>query len=137
VVVDTSALLAILFEERHGPWCAEQMAEAAGGDVVMSTVNLAETLILVADRRPGALRAVEEQVVSSGAIRFVPPDAAQAQAAAAARLRFPLNLGDCFAYALAVAEDAPILTLDRDFLATGHALLIPKPFPRRPRPRRP
>jgi ribonuclease VapC len=134
VVVDTSALLAILFDEPHGAWCAERMAEAAG-DVVMSTVNLAETLILVADRRPGALKAVEEHVVSSGAIRFVPPDAAQARAAASARLRFPLNLGDCFAYALALAEKTPILTLDRDFLATGHPLLMPKPFPRRPRRR--
>ena len=133
MVVDTSALLAILFDGPRGPWCAERMAEAAG-DVAMSTVNLAETLIFVRDRKPGALKAVEEQVVSSGAIRFVPPDTAQAQAAAAARTRFPLNLGDSFAYALAVTEDAPILTLDRDFLATGHPLLIPKPSPRR-RPR--
>ena len=132
MVVDTSALLAILFDERHAAWCAERMADAAG-DLVMSTVNLAETLILVADRRPEALRTVEEQIVSSGAIRFVPPDAAQAQVAATARLRFPLNLGDCFAYALAVAENAPILTLDRDFLATGHPVLIPKRTPRRSR----
>ncbi len=136
MVVDTSALLAILFDEPHAAWCAERMAEAAG-DVAMSTVNLAETLILVADRRPGAVRAIEETLVESGAIRFVPPDAAQARAAAAARLRFPLNLGDCFAYALAVAESAELLTLDRDFLATGHPLLMPKPSPRRPRPRRP
>lgn len=133
MVVDTSALLAILFDEPHGAWCADRMAEAKG-DVVMSTVNLAETLILIADRRPGAMKTVEEEVVSSGAIRFVPPDAEQARAAAAARIRFPLNLGDCFAYALALAEDAPILTLDRDFLATGHPLVMPKPSPRR-RPR--
>ena len=131
MVVDTSALLAVLFDEPHAAWCAEKMAEAAG-DVVMSTVNLAEALILVADRRPGALRSVEAQIVSSGAIRFVAPDAAQARAAAAARLRFPLNLGDCFAYALAVAENTPILTLDRDFLATGHPVLIPTRRPSRP-----
>jgi ribonuclease VapC len=108
------------------------MSEAQG-DLSMSTVNLAETLILVGDRRPGALRDVEEQIISTGAIRFVPPDAAQARTAAAARLRFPLNLGDCFAYALAVAEKTPILTLDRDFLATGHAVLIPKRRPPRTR----
>jgi ribonuclease VapC len=134
VVVDTSALLAILFDEPPAGWCAERMAEAAG-DVVMSTVNLAETLNLVADRRPGGLRAVEEKVVSSGAIRFVAPDAAQARSAAAARLRFPLNLGDCFAYALAIAENSPILTLDRNFLATGHPLVLPKRA-HRPPPRR-
>jgi uncharacterized protein with PIN domain len=103
------------------------------GDVVMSTVNLGETLILVADRRPGAVRAVEEEIVESGAIRFIAPDTAQARTAAAASLRFPLNLGDCFAYALAVAENVPILTLDRDFLATGHPVLYPRRRPRRPK----
>ena len=36
--------------------------------------------------------------------------------AVAARLRWPLNLGDCFAYALAIREESPILTLDEDFL---------------------
>ncbi len=134
-MVDTSALLAILLDEPHAAWCAERMSEAAG-DLAMSTVNLAETLVLVADRHPAALQAVEEEVVSSGAIRFVPPDTAQARAAAAARLRFPLNLGDCFAYALAVAEKTPLLTLDRDLLATGHPVLTPKRSPSSPRSRR-
>lgn len=40
-----------------------------------------------------------------------------ADIAARARLTFPLNLGDCFAYALARAEQCPILTLDEDFRA--------------------
>ena len=41
------------------------------------------------------------------------------------RLIFPLNLGDCFAYALAVAQDSPILTLDADFRAVDRPVIRP------------
>ena len=53
-------------------------------------------------------------MLASG-IRFVPPTIEDARHAAHARLHFPLNLGDCFAYALSVSQDAAILTLDDDF----------------------
>ena len=50
----------------------------------------------------------------------------QACAAASARHEFrTLNLGDCFAYALATSEQVPILTLDADFLTTGHDVVHP------------
>jgi uncharacterized protein with PIN domain len=80
----------------------------------MSTVNLAEALILIRDRQPALADDLESRLLTSG-IRFVAPDTSQARTAARARVRFPLNLGDCFVYALAVAEACPILTLDRDF----------------------
>ena len=67
--------------------------------------------------------------VASG-IRFVPPDVQQARTAAEARLDLrALNLGDCFAYALAVAEGLPILTLDADFLTTEHQVVHPNNTP--------
>ena len=44
---------------------------------------------------------------------------------AAARLRYPLNLGDCFAYALSAAENCPILTLDSDFQKCDRPILFP------------
>lgn len=80
----------------------------------MSTVNLTETLIRLQDRQPHLRAEISERLLTSG-IRFVPPDVQQAQIAASARLRLPLNLGDCFAYALATVEGCPILPLDRDF----------------------
>lgn len=49
----------------------------------------------------------------------------QARVAAEARLRFPLNLGDCFAYALAKVERQAILTLDSDFRCLDVAVVIP------------
>ncbi|HEX3557202.1 MAG TPA: type II toxin-antitoxin system VapC family toxin [Thermoanaerobaculia bacterium] len=35
----------------------------------------------------------------------MPPDVEQARIVAEARFRYPLNLGDCFAYALAIIEN--------------------------------
>jgi ribonuclease VapC len=124
MVVDTSALLAILFEEPGAQWAAEQLDKHAR-ELRMSTVNLAETLIRLRDRQPQLADGLEEQVLSAG-IRFVPPDTEQARVAAAARLRFPLNLGDCFAYALAVTEGVPILTLDDDFRRLDYPVLLPE-----------
>lgn len=42
-----------------------------------------------------------------------------------ARLRYPLNLGDCFAYALAKDEDRTLLTLDRDFRRSDLRVILP------------
>jgi ribonuclease VapC len=116
VVVDTSALLAVLFDEPDGPSIAREL-DAHARDLVMSTVNLAETLILVRDRQPTLYSSLERRILESP-IRFVAPDVAQARIASEARIRFPLNLGDCFAYALASVENLPVLTLDADFRKT-------------------
>lgn len=125
MVVDTSALLAIYFAEEHGEWAAQKLVEH-GTELVMSTVNLTETLIRLRDRQPRLAEEIEETLLTSG-IRFVAPDDEQARVAAEARLRYPLNLGDCFAYALAVAEDCAILAVDRDFRALGRPVITPPP----------
>jgi hypothetical protein len=48
-----------------------------------------------------------------------------ARRAADARLRFPLNLGDCFAYALARSEGCGILSLDAGFRRTDVPVTAP------------
>jgi uncharacterized protein with PIN domain len=63
--------------------------------------------------------------VRRGHPRLPPPDAEHARQAARARNRFPINLGDCFAYALAVQRGAPLLTLDRGFRKTDLTLILP------------
>ena len=123
MIVDTSVILAILFEEPQAQWVAQQLNSNAG-QLCMSTVNLAETLILLRDRQPTLYDELEEDLLTSG-IRFVPPDISQSKIAAQARLRYPLNLGDCFVYALSVAEDRPILTLDQDFRVTDRPVILP------------
>jgi uncharacterized protein with PIN domain len=78
----------------------------------------------VRDRQPQFFEQIEMELLNSG-IRFVPPDVQQARIAAEARLRYPLNLGDCFAYALPVVEDLPILAVDRDFRSTDRPAMSP------------
>lgn len=129
MVVDTSALLAVLFDEPEAAWAISQLNQH-GSDLRMSTVNLTETLIILQDRQPQLFEELEARLYDTG-IRFVPPDVAQAQIAADARHRYPLNLGDCFAYALAVAEGCPLLAKDRDFRKVDIRVISPPtdPFP--------
>jgi uncharacterized protein with PIN domain len=91
---------------------------------MMSTVNLTECLIRLYDRHKAEADEYERRLLTSS-IDFIAPDAAQSVLAARARLAYPLNFGDCFAYALAKPESATLLTLDRDFRATDVSLLLP------------
>lgn len=123
MVVDTSVILAIFFKEKHSHWAIEQLNQHAHS-LRMSTVNLTETLIHLQDRQPQLFSSLEEKLLHSG-IRFVAPTIEQSRIAAQARIKFPLNLGDCFVYALAIHENCPILTLDKDFRALDHAIVYP------------
>ena len=119
MVIDTSALLAVFFNEVHGTWVAENLSKNSSS-LRMSTVNLDETLILVKDRQPQEADTIEN-LIQESSIRFVPPSYQQAKIASMARLKYPLNLGGCFAYALCKDEGAPLLTLDSDFKKTEPA----------------
>lgn len=124
MVVDTPILLAVFFNEEHGAWAVRQL-EKNKLSLRMSTVNLAETLILIKDRQPQLFEEIKDKIYASS-IRFVPPPQTQAEIAAIARLKYPLNLGDCFAYALAKEENCPVLTLDKDFQKVDIPVILPK-----------
>lgn len=123
MVIDTSVILAIFFKEQHHEWAVEQMNSHAN-ELRMSTVNLTEVLIHLKDQQPQLYSKLEDEILFNG-IRFVSPDVSQAKFAAEARMKYPLNLGDCFAYALAVQENCPLLTLDKDFRSLPHSVVIP------------
>ncbi len=122
MILDTSAILALLFDEPHAKWVADQLSLAP--DVHMSTVNLAECLIHLYDRKPAQSDPLVRRFTAMN-IQFVAPDRAQAEPAARARLRFPINFGDCFAYALAKTQNVLLLTLDRDFRSTDIQVMLP------------
>jgi ribonuclease VapC len=124
LVVDTSILLSVLFNEKWCSWATDQLLTNQP-HLRMSIVNYAEALILIADRQPKRFEEVREAIEAS-LIRLVPPTPRHAEIAASARLRYPLNLGDCFAYALAKDEDCPLLTLDRDFRRCDIAIVLPR-----------
>lgn len=130
LILDTSALLAVLFDEPRGADMLALMVDS--GSLAMSTVNLCETLILAADRRQVEVAEVLERIQAFD-IEQVAPDGEMAALAAMARLNLPLNFGDCFAYALAKSRDQPLLTLDADFARTDVKLADAR---KRKRPRK-
>ena len=82
MVVDTSILLAIFFNEKSGPWAADQLQQNRR-DLQMSTVNYAEALILIQDRQPHLFAEIREAIEASS-IRLVAPTSDHAETAAAA-----------------------------------------------------
>jgi uncharacterized protein with PIN domain len=124
MVVDTSIILAVFFNEERGYWAAKKMTEHAA-DLRMSTVSLTEVLIKLEDRQPQQFALLRKKLLDSN-IRFVAPNLEQAELAAKYRLRYPLNLGDCFVVALAKKEGCPILTLDKDFTGVDAQVVMPE-----------
>ena len=122
MIVDTSAILAILFGESD----AERYEKAiAGANCRMSVASLLEAAIVIENR--GGLEAGGEldALVEKAGIELMPVTAEQAQAARLAWRRFGkgnhpagLNFGDCFAYALANLSGEPLLFKGEDFSLT-------------------
>jgi len=113
VVVDTSAILAILLGEEHAGVVADVLAESRTRPSV-SPVNYVESLILLADRKGISIDRAQEAVASLK-LEILSITTQECVAAAEARLRFPLNLGDCFAYAAAKERNVSLLAVDSDF----------------------
>jgi ribonuclease VapC len=124
IVVDSSALLAILFEEPEKQ--NFQNVIASDDRCVMSAVNAHETATVLRLRH--GLPAVERlwQLLADSEIEIVPFDAVQVRAAAVAfnlygkgiNPKARLNLSDCAAYALAKTLNAPLLFKGDDFTQT-------------------
>ena len=119
IVVDTSALMAILLGQPGGRDCAECLASHV--DVAIAAGTLAECLIVAARR---GVRDAMERLVEDLGLEVVATTAASARSIADAYQRWGkgvhpagLNYGDCFAYALASERGCPLLYLGNDF---GH-----------------
>lgn len=107
-VYDSSALLAILLDEPGADIAAANIADA-----MMSTVNVAEIYSRVADKGIPVEKA-ERFLVGKG-VRFVDFDAELARAAGAMRAEtrnYGLSIGDRACIALAIRENATVLTAD-------------------------
>ncbi len=120
IVVDTSALLAVILNEPSGRAC--KGALAAESQVTISAGTLAEAL-LVAGRR--GFRAELENLVGQLGLEVDPVSAAAAARVADAYGRWgrgagtaSLNFGDCFAYEAAKTRGCPLLYVGDDFAKT-------------------
>ena len=131
IVVDSSAVIAIFRQEHDADHIARRIA--TDDDPVMSAANLVETSIVLRGLKDvSAMRAERwlDDFIEVAGIRIEPVTADQADAARAAHLQFgkgtghraALNYGDCFAYALAKAMEAPVLCKRNDFRLTDIAI---------------
>ena len=122
MVVDPSALIAILFDEPEKPAFASAIDAAA--DPKVSAVTRVEAMMVYLGRRQSDPADVIALVDILG-LKTIDVDRAQADKALDAFTRFGkgrhparLNLGDCFAYALAATLSEPLLFKGGDFLKT-------------------
>ena len=123
MVIDTSALLAVLLQESD----AERVAQAidAGSPRLLSAASLLEASIVIESRKGEAGGRELDLLVYRAGIEVVAVDQNQAETARAAWRRFGkgrhpagLNYGDCFAYALANSHRLPLLFRGNDFSQT-------------------
>ena len=123
MIVDASALLAILFGEPDAGRHEDAMASAV--PLRMSVANVLEASIVV-ERRGGVTAAHElDTLLERAEVELVPVTVEQLEAARRAWRRFgkgnhpaALNFGDCFAYALARTTGEPLLFKGEDFART-------------------
>ena len=120
MVLDTSALVAVLLAEPERERFIELLAEAH--DPLISAATLVEASIVMLAKTGDAGVADLDELLAAAGVRCVAVDAAQAQIARDAFSRFGkgrapggLNFGDCFSYALAKATDRPLLFKGGDF----------------------
>ncbi len=120
IVVDTSALMAILLGEPEAEACVAALERAE--DPLLSAGTMAEALIVAARRNVGVEMA---RLIDGMAFEIVAVTSASARRIAIAygtwgKGRHPaaLNFGDCFAYELAKTRGCPLLYVGRDFART-------------------
>lgn len=130
MIVDSSALLAILRAEPEALSCAQAIENAASRR--MSAANFLETAIVIdGSRDPVASRRFDDLLREAGFL-VEPVTEEQAKIAREAYRDFgkgsghpaQLNFGDCFAYALAKVTGEPLLFKGNDFRHTDIAAAL-------------
>jgi ribonuclease VapC len=123
MIVDTSALMAILFAESDAEQFATAIAEATL--CRLSAGSFVEAAVVIESHSKGGAGHQLDALLREAKIKIEPVTEAQAQVARQAFLDFGkgrhpagLNFGDCFAYALAKSTGEPLLFKGSDFART-------------------
>ena len=123
IVVDSSALIAILLDEPERRSLVDAIVDY--GEPRFSAASYLESsMVIEAYSGVQGARDIDEFIEDVG-IRVIAVDHAQARVARDAFRRFgkgrhraKLNFGDCFVYALAMTLNAPVLFKGNDFALT-------------------
>ncbi|WP_439471276.1 PIN domain-containing protein [Brevundimonas sp.] len=127
IVIDSSALMAILLDEEGADACMAAIESAPR--VVISAGTLAETLIVATRRGMGERMG---RMIEDLDLEIAPVTASAARRAASAYEVFgkgfhtaTLNFGDCFAYEAAKSRGWPLLFVGDDFSRTDIESALP------------
>jgi len=122
IVVDTSAIIAVLFGEIGSDDLARRLVESS---CVMSAATLVETSIVVEAKTGAAGAQLLDELIDRADIAVVAVDEDLAGEAVVCWRRFgkgrhraALNFGDTFSYALARRLGRPLLFVGDDFAQT-------------------
>jgi len=128
LILDASAVVAILRQEREAASVARAIEKA--DERKISAVNYVEAAAVIdSEKDPVASRRLDELLeLAEVEIAAVTPE--QARLARNAYRQFgrgsghpaKLNLGDCFAYALAISTNEPVLAKGEEFQKAGLTL---------------
>jgi len=123
MVIDSSAVLALLLQEDQAPLIARAFERETPR--LLSAANLLEAAIVIESRKGEAGGRELDLLLYRAGIEVVGVDEDQAELARVAWRRFgkgrhpaSLNYGDCFAYALAKSRRATLLFVGNDFAQT-------------------
>jgi predicted nucleic acid-binding protein len=125
-VLDSFALTAYVENEpgRLRVSAVLEEARTGGSRVMMTTINLGETLYTM-ERRQGYGGVVQIlNLVPALRIDVIDADLKLAVAAARIKAVTPISYGDCYAAALALEEDATLLTGDPEFQRLENVIRI-------------
>jgi ribonuclease VapC len=132
MIIDTSAIIAILRDEPEAAFCARAIADDSNWRV--SAVNYVEAAVVIdASGDPIASRRVDD-FFEIAKITIEAVTEIHAQIARDAYRDFgkgsghpaKLNFGDCFAYALAKSRREPLLFKGDDFIHTDIISISPR-----------
>jgi ribonuclease VapC len=127
MVIDSSALIALLLTEPETPWFVTAIA-GAPRRLVGAATYLETAIVMIARSGPDAQEKLD-QLLAELAVEIVPFTRDQAALAIAAFKQYgkgsghpaALNFGDCFTYALAKLTGEPVLFKGADFSRTDLA----------------
>ena len=121
VIVDSSALLSVIFEEPDSTTFNEALLRS---DPILSCASRIEAAVVVQRRLGPRGSALLSRLLITYGVRLEAVDAVQTDIALSALANFgkgrgrspaSLNFGDLFSYALAKARDLPLLYKGTDF----------------------
>jgi ribonuclease VapC len=123
MVVDTSVIIAIIFEESDADFLLNKLAIVRSRQA--SVVSYVEATMELISRRGEHAASQLDPMLARAGIEVVPISMDQARLASEAFKRFgkgrhpaELNFGDCFSYALAKSCGEPLLFKGVDFAKT-------------------